>query len=48
MPLNDYNDPELGLSFPRLQARIHPLEGNTCWVQLWIRPKLGDERNERI
>jgi hypothetical protein len=44
MPLNDYTDPELGLVFPRLQARIQPKEGNTSWVQIWLRPELGERR----
>ncbi len=44
MPLNDYTDPEAGLEFPRLQVRIHEKEGATCWVQIWLRPRLGDKR----
>lgn len=44
MPLNDYNDPEAGLVFPRLQARIQPLEGDTCHVQIWLHKELGEHR----
>jgi hypothetical protein len=44
MPLNDYNDPEAGLSFPRLQARIQPQKDGTCWVQIWLRKELGEHR----
>ncbi len=44
MPLNDYSDPEAGLEFPRLQARIHELEGNTARIQLWLRKELGEVR----
>ena len=44
MPLNDYTDPEAGLTFPRLQARIQTMEGGTCWVQVWFRKGLGEER----
>ncbi|WP_157286229.1 hypothetical protein [Bradyrhizobium yuanmingense] len=42
--MNDYNDPEAGLDFPRLQARIQPQKDGTCWIQLWLRKELGDER----
>jgi hypothetical protein len=44
MPLNDYTDPELGLTFPRLQARIVELEGNTARIQIWLRKELGEKR----
>jgi hypothetical protein len=44
MPLNDYTDPEAGLSFPRLQARIQPQKDGTCWVQIWLRKELGEHR----
>ena len=44
MPLNDYTDPEAGLIFPRLQARIHPKKDGTCWIQLWLREEMGDNR----
>jgi hypothetical protein len=45
MPLNDYTDPEAGLKFPRLQVRIHELEGGVCWVQVWLREELGEKRD---
>ena len=46
MPLNDYTDPEAGLTFPRLQARIQVLKDGTCWVQVWLRKQLGEDREE--
>jgi hypothetical protein len=45
MPLNDYNDPQAGLEFPRLQARILPQKDATCWVQIWLRKELGENRS---
>lgn len=44
MPLNDYTDPELGLTFPRLQVRIQVMADDVCWVQVWLRRELGENR----
>ena len=44
MPLNDYDDPEAGLVFPKLQARIQPQKDGTCWIQLWQHNELGGKR----
>jgi hypothetical protein len=42
MPMNDYNDPEL--TFPRLEARIRLLDGETYWLQVWFWEKPGGPR----
>lgn len=41
MPHNDYNDPEAGLEFPRLEARVQIIDSETYWLQVWLWPKLG-------
>lgn len=42
MPKTDYADPET--SFPRLEARIWTIDGNTQFVDLWLWKKAGGER----
>ncbi len=44
MPKNDYADPEL--SFPRLQARIQRLDGESYWLQVWLWPEAGGTRQQ--
>ena len=44
MPKNDYTDPEL--TFPRLQARIQRLDGESYWLQVWLRKEPGEVRRE--
>lgn len=48
MPLNDYTDPEAGLKFPRVQARIQILKDDVCWVQVWLRRELGETRESLL
>src|SRR5690349_13819112 len=41
MPKNDYNDPEAGLEFPRLEARVQIIDSDFYQLQVWLWPKLG-------
>lgn len=42
MPKTDYSDPEL--TFPRLQARIFTIDGETQFLDLWLWKQAGGER----
>jgi hypothetical protein len=46
MPKNDYDDPEL--TFPRLEARIRILDGETYWLQVWYHKEPGAPREVMI
>jgi len=44
VPKTNYTDP--GISFPRLQAKIFTIDGNTYFVTVWLWEEAGGNRRQ--